>query len=189
MPGWRLHDQTLPFQLLQDEPEIIRLEVMLCIRFPLSLRNAEHLLLERGIGISHETVRDCWNRCGPMFASEVKGKRVAAMRACRRWRWHLDEIFAKINGVTHCLWPAVDQDGEVPERIVTNPRDRKAALTLLKKSMKRLKKSMKWHSRPEPIVTDRLRFCGGALKDLGRGDRRAMGRWLDNRAEDSLLPF
>ena len=68
------------------------------------------------------------------------------------------------------------------ESVVTKTRDRKAALKFLKKSMKR-------HGRPEVIVTDRLRSYGAALKELGRGDDREMGRWLNNRAENSHLPF
>jgi putative transposase len=70
----------------------------------------------------------------------------------------------------------------VLESIVTRTRDRKAALKFIRKAMKR-------HSRPESIVTDRLRSYGAALKDLGRGDDREMGRWLNNRAENSHLPF
>ena len=171
-----------PFRYFKTSPEIIRLAVMLYIRFPLSLRNVEDLLHERGIEISHETVRYWWNRFGPMFAAEIRGKRVEAMRAHRHWQWHLDEVYVKINGVTHYLWRAVDHEGEVLESIVTKKRDRKAALKFLRKSMKR-------HGRPEVIVTDRLRSYGAALKDLGRGDDREMGRWLNNCAENSHLPF
>jgi putative transposase len=171
-----------PFRYFKTSPEIIRLAVMLYIRFPLSLRNVEDLLHERGIQISHETVRYWWNRFGPMFAAEIRGKRVEAMRACRQWCWHLDEVYVKINGVTHYLWRAVDHEGEVLESVVTKTRDRKAALKFLRKSMKR-------HGRPETIVTDRLRSYGAALKELGRGDDREMGRWLNNRAENSHLPF
>ena len=170
-----------PFRYFKTSPEIIRLAVMLYIRFPLSLRNVEDLLHERGVEISHETVRYWWNRFGPMLAAEIRGKRVEAMRACRQWQWHLDEVYVKINGVTHCLWRAIDHEGEVLESFVTKTRDRKAALKFLKKSMKR-------HGRPETIVTDRLRSYGAALKDLGRGDDREMGRWLNNRAENSHLP-
>ena len=104
------------------------------------------------------------------------------MRGATHRRWHRDEVFVKINGVTHCLWRAVDHEGEVPESVVTKTRDRKSALKFLKKSMKR-------HGRPEVIVTDRLRSYGAALKDLVRGDDREMGRWLNNRAENSHLPF
>ena len=123
---------------------------MLYIRFPLSLRNVEDLLHERGIEISHETVRYWWNRFGPMFATEIRRKRVERMRGSNHWRWHLDEVFLKIRRVTHHLWRAVDDEGEVLESVVSKTWDRKAALKLLKKSMK-------WHGRPENIATDRLR--------------------------------
>jgi putative transposase len=171
-----------PFRYFKTSPEIIRLAVMLYIRFPLSLCNVEDLLHERGIEISHETVRYWWNRFGPMFAADLRRKRVDRMRGRKHWRWHLDEVFVKINGVTHYLWRAVDHEGEVLESIVTKTRDRKAALKLLKKSMK-------LHVRPESIVTDRLRSYGAALKDLGRGDDHEMGRWMNNRAANSHLPF
>jgi putative transposase len=75
---------------------------MLYIRFPLSPRNVEALLHERGIEISHQTVRYWWNRFGPMFAVEIRANVSGAMRAHRYWRWHLDEIYVKINDVTHC---------------------------------------------------------------------------------------
>ena len=65
-----------PFRYFKTSPEIIRLAVMMYIRFPLSLRNVEDLLHERGIDISHKTVRFWWNRFGPMFAAEVRRKRV-----------------------------------------------------------------------------------------------------------------
>ena len=173
--------QRSPFRYFKTSPQIIRLAVMLYIRYPLSLRNVEDLLHERGIEISHETVRFWWNRFGPMFAAEIRKRRVAGLRSSR-WQWHLDEVFVKINGDTHYLWRAVDHEGEVLESYVTKTRDRAAALKFLKKSMKR-------HGRPEVIVTDRLRSYGAALKDLGRGDDREMGRWHNNRAENSHLPF
>ena len=119
--------QSSPFRYFKTSPEIIRLAVMLYIRFPLSLRNVEDLLHERGIEISHETVRYWWNRFGPMFAAELRRKRVDRMRGRKHWRWHLDEVFVKINGATHYLWRAVDQEGEVLESFVTKKRDKKAA--------------------------------------------------------------
>jgi putative transposase len=76
---------------------------MLYVRFPLSLRNVEDLLHERGIEVSHETVRFWWQRFGPMFASEIRERPVGGMRASR-WRWHLDEVFVKVNGVQRYLW-------------------------------------------------------------------------------------
>ena len=101
--------QRSPFRYFKTSPEIIRLAVMLYIRFPLSLRNVEDLLHERGIEVSHETVRYWRNRLSPMFASELHKRRVVGMRTSR-WRWHLDEVFLKINGKTHSLWRSVDQD-------------------------------------------------------------------------------
>ena len=92
---------------------------MVYVRFPLSLRNVEDLLHERGIEVSYETVRAWWNRFGPLFAAEIRKKRVQQQRAYSNWRWHLDEVFVKINGETHYLWRAVDHEGEVLEAYVT----------------------------------------------------------------------
>ena len=155
---------------------------MMYVRFPLSLRNVEDLLHERGIDISHETIRFWWNRFGPIFAAEIRRNRVCEGRSYSNWQWHLDEVFVKINGETHYLWRAVDHEGEVLESYVTKRRDRKAALKFLRKSMKR-------HGNPEVVVTDRLRSYGAAMKVIGNANRRTTGRWLNNRAENSHLPF
>ena len=171
-----------PFKYFHSSPEIIRLAVMMYVRFPLSLRNVEDLLHERGIDISHESVRFWWNRFGPMFASEIRKKRVERLRSVPQWRWHLDEMFVKINGERHYLWRAVDHEGEVLESFVTKTRDKKAALKFLKKSMKR-------HGRPHVFVTDLLRSYGAALKEIGAAHRQETGRWRNNRAENSHLPF
>jgi putative transposase len=165
------------FRYFKTSPEIIRLAVMLYVRFPLSLRNVEDLLHERGIEISHETVRFWWNRFGPMFAAEIRRKRVQQMRAYSNWQWHLDEVFVKINGETHYLWRAVDHEGEVLESYVTKRRDRKVALKFLKKTMKRF-------GPPHVIVTDLLRSYGAAMKDIGNEQRQETGRWKNNRAEN-----
>jgi len=171
-----------PFRYFKTSPEVIRLAVMMYVRFPLSLRQVEDLLHERGINICHETVRSWWNRFGPLFAAEIKKKRSAQMRAGMQWRWHLDEVFVKINGETHYLWRAVDHEGEVLEAFVTKKRDRKAALRFLKKAMKR-------YGRPEVVVTDRLRSYRAAMKVIGNAERQETGRWLNNRAENSHQPF
>lgn len=170
-----------PFKGFHSSPEIIRLAVMLYVRFPLSLRNVEDLLHERGVEISHETVRCWWHRFGPMFASEIRKRRIESMKSSR-WRWHLDEVFVKINGERHYLWRAVVHEGEVLESFVTKTRDKKAALKFLKKTMKK-------HGRADVFVTDRLRSYGAALRDLGMSDRQETGRWVNNRAEYSHLPF
>jgi putative transposase len=117
-----------PFRYFKTSPEIIRLAVMMYVRFPLSLRNVEDLLHERGIDISHETVRFWRNRFGPILAAEIRRKRVDRMRSGTHWQWHLNEVFVRINGETHYLWRAVDHEGEVLESFVTKRRDRTAAL-------------------------------------------------------------
>jgi len=87
-----------PFKWFDSSPEVIRLVVMLYVKFPLSLRNVEDLLHEHGIDICHETVRHWWNRFGPIFAAEIRRKRVDRMRAFTHWKWHLDEVYVKIDG-------------------------------------------------------------------------------------------
>ena len=88
----------------------------------------------------------------------------------------------KVNGERHYLWRAVDHEGEVLESFVTKMRDKKAALKFLRKAMRK-------HGRPEVVVTDRLRSYGAALKEIGGTARQETGRWLNNRAENSHLPF
>jgi putative transposase len=172
--------RRFPFGYFKASYEIIRLAVILNIRFPHSLMNVEDLLHERGIEVSRETLRLWWNRVGPMFAAEIRNRRADRMRAYHQWRWHLDEFYVKIDGVTHYRRRAVDHEGEVLESVVIKPRDGKAALKLLRKSMRR-------HGQAETNVPDRLRSYGAALKYLGRGDDREMGRWINNRAGKSHL--
>ena len=148
-----------PFRYFKTSPQIIRLAVMMYIRFPLSLRNVEDLLHERGIDITYETVRFWWNRFGPMFAREIRKRRVQNQNYSN-WTWHLDEVFVKINGELHYLWRAVDQEGEVLEAYVSKRRDRKAALKFLKKTMKR-------YGKPKAVVTDRLKPYRAAMKNIG----------------------
>jgi putative transposase len=105
-----------PFRYFRTSPEIIRLAVMMYVRFPLSLRNVEDLLHERGIDVCYETIRLWWHRFGPMFAAEIRKKRAEQQRSLPQWRWHLDEMFVKINDEQHSLWRAVDHEGEVLER-------------------------------------------------------------------------
>ena len=172
-----------PFRYFNSSPEVIRLVVMMYVKFPLSLRNVEDLLHERGIDVSYETVRMWWNRFGPMFAAEIRKKRVEAMRAHTHWRWHLDEMVVKINGETHYLWRAVDQEGEVLESYATKARDMGAALKFLKKLMKRHTPTAK------KITTDGLRSYKAAMKVIGNADKQEIGRWANNRVENSHQPL
>ena len=93
-----------------------------------------------------------------------------------------ERVFVKINGETHCLWRAVDHEGEILESFVTKRRDRKAAYKFLRKIMKR-------HGGADVFVTDKLGSYGAAMKVIGNADRQETGRWLNNRAENSHQPF
>jgi putative transposase len=180
--GRRSKSKSDPFRCFNSSPEVIRPVAMMCVRFPLSLRNVEDLLFERVIDICHETVRLWWNRFGPLFAADIRSQRVSRIRGFHHWRWHLDEVFVRINGEHRCLWRAVDHDGEILESFVTKKRDKTEALKILKKALKR-------HGQPGAIVTDGLRSYPAAMRELGNLDRREMGRWKNNRAENSHLPF
>jgi putative transposase len=139
-------------------------------------------LAERGINIYHETVRLLWNRFGPMFAAEIRKKRVDRMRAHTHWRWHLYEVYVKINGEMHYLWRAVDHEGEVLESFASKTRDKAAAL-------KFIKSAMKGHGKPKAVVTDGLRSYTAAMNEIGNTDKQEVGRWINNRAENSHQPF
>ncbi len=128
------------------------------------------------------TVRFWWNRFGPMFAAEIRKKRVAHMHGYPQWRWHLDEVFVKVNGKLCYLWRAVDHEGEVLESVVTAKRDKAAAVKVLKRIMKK-------YGRPREIVTDGLRAYCAAMREVGNADRQEVGRGLNNRAENSHQPF
>ncbi len=154
---------------------------MMYFRYPLSLRQVEDLLFERGIDICHETVRFWWNRFGPMFAAEIRKRRIFH-RPYSNWRWHLDDVFGRINGETNYLWRAVDHEGEVLEVFATKRRDRKAALKFLKRAMKR-------YGRPWSIVTDRLRSYRAAMRVIGISADQTCGRWHNNRAKNSHQRF
>ena len=125
-----MHD---PFRYFNSAPEVIRLAVMMYVRSPLSLRQIEDLLCERGIDLCHETVRYWWHRVGPLCAAEIRTRRVHH-RCYSLWRWHLDEVRVRINGKTHSRWRAVDHEGEVVEGVVTKRRDRRATLEFLQRA-------------------------------------------------------
>ncbi|MBV7267536.1 IS6 family transposase [Erythrobacter ani] len=171
-----------PFKRLNSSPEVIRLVVIMYVRSPLSLRNVDDLLAEPGMDICHETARYWWNRFGPMFAADIKRQRISRMRDFRHWRWHLDEMFVKINGEMHYLGRAVDHEGQVLEGYVTKKLDKSAALNFFKKALKH-------NGRPTQIVTDGLRSYPAALDELSIEDRQEMGRWKSNRAENSQSPL
>lgn len=124
----RVKTKRGPLRYFRTAPEIIRPGVMLYVRFPLSMRNVEDLLHERGVEISRETVRFRRNRFGPMFVAAIRKKRFQVLRSFSHTRWHLDGACVRTNGMTHCSWRAVDHEGDVLEDFVSRKRDRKAAL-------------------------------------------------------------
>ena len=155
---------------------------MMYVRFPLSLRNVEDLLHERGIDICHESIRFWVDRFGPVFAREIRKRRSQAMRQHTQWRWHLDEVFVKINGVQHYPWRAIDHKGEGLEVFVTKKRDKISALKFLKKALKN-------YGAPREIVTDRLRSYRAAMNQIGNASCQVTGRYLNNLCETSHQPF
>jgi putative transposase len=104
------------------------------------------------------------------------------MRGFRHWKWHLDEMFVKISGETHYLWRAVDYEVEILESYVTKTRDKKAALTFMKKALKR-------HGSPVSIVTDGLKSYQAALRDLGAANKQVIGRHANNVVDNNHRPL
>ena len=152
---------------------------MYYVRYPLSFRQVEDILHERGVDVSHETVRFWVERFGLEFAGEIRRKRTGLQS---HWRCHMDEVFVKINGELHYLWRAIDHEGEVLECYVSKRRNKNEALKFLKKTMRK-------HGAPNEIVTDKLRSYGAALKEIQCSNLQETGIYLNNACEDSHLPF
>jgi putative transposase len=158
-------------------PEIIHQAIWLYLRFTLSFRDVEDLLAERGIMVSYETVRRWVNHFGPMIAADLRKRRPKPHTT-----WHLDEVYLKIDGRLVYLWRAVDAEGEVLDVLVQAKRNKRAALKLMRKLLK------KYGFLPENLVTDDLRSYHAAARDLGIEHRHRTGRWRNNRAENSHQP-
>ena len=157
--------------------EIIQHAVWLYFRFPLSFRDVEDLLAERGVDVSYETVRRWALKFGQAYARKLRQSRPRPTG-----RWHLDEVFVSINGKRMYLWRAVDSEGEVLDILVQPRRNKKAAFKLMRKLLKKL------GFVPEAFVTDKLPSYGAALKDLGFSKHHDFGGRKNNRAENSHLP-
>ena len=158
-------------------PVIIQHAVWLYFRFPLSFRDVEELLAERGIDVSYETVRRWGLKFGQAYARKLR-----RLRPRPDGRWHLDEMFVSINGKQMYLWRAVDSEGEVLDILVQSRRNKKAALKLMRKLLK------KQGYAPDEVVTDKLPSYGAALGDLGMDGKHVTGGRSNNRAENSHLP-
>ncbi len=156
---------------------IIQHAVWLYFRFPLSFRDVEDMLAERGIDVSYESVRRWSVKFGLDYAGTLRRSRPRP-----DGRWHLDEMFVSINGKRMYLWRAVDSEGEVLDILVQSRRNKKAALKLMRKLLK------KQGFVPDAFVTDKLPSYGAALSDLGLSKRHDFGGRKNNRAENSHLP-
>ena len=158
-------------------PVIIQQAIWLYARFTLSFRDVEDLLAERGITVSYETVRRWVNHFGSAIATDLRKRRPKPHST-----WHLDEVYIKIDGRLVYLWRAVDAEGEVLDVLVQSKRDKRAALKLMRKLLKKM------NFVPDKLVTDDLRSYGAACRDLGISHRHERGRWRNNRAENSHQP-
>lgn len=159
-------------------PEIIAHAVWLYVRFNLSLREVEEMLLERGIDVSYETVRRWTSKFGPQIARNLRRRQARPGDV-----WHLDEVVVKIAGRSFWLWRAVDQDGVTLDEILQTRRDKRAAKRLLVRLIKR------YSVVPKRIVTDKLRSYNAAKRDVAPGLDHWSHKGLNNRAENSHLPF
>jgi len=158
-------------------PEIIRYAVWLYLRFTLSYRDVEELLAERGISVAYESVRRWVIKFGPVFARNLR-----RLRPRPSGTWHLDEMVVSIQGRRMYLWRAVDAEGEVLDLLVQPRRDKKAAVKLLRKLIKKL------GFAPGELVTDKLGSYGAARRELRLSCRHEQGLRKNNRAENSHQP-
>ncbi len=165
---------TISYRNLHFPSSIIQYAIWLYARFNLSLRDVEELLAERGIEISYETIRRWVIRFGPQIARRLRRGRPRAHP-----QWHLDEMYVSIGGRWMYLWRAIDQEGEVLDVLVQARRDKRAALKLVRKLLK------KHGFAPRTIVTDKWRAYGAAFRDLGLAAWHHRAKWKNNRIEGS----
>jgi putative transposase len=157
--------------------EIISHCVWLYYRFPLSLRDVQEMMAERGVIVSYESIHQWCRKFGQSFANGLRRRRPRPGD-----KWHLDEVFIKINGKAHYLWRAVDQHGTVLDILVTSRRDAKAATRFFRKLLKGLK------YLPRVLVTDKLASYGVARRRVMPGVEHRRSKYLNNRAENSHQP-
>jgi len=157
--------------------EVVEQCVWLYFRFALSYRNIEEMMAKRGVPVTYETVREWCQKFGSVYAARLKKKRVRFGA-----KWHLDEVFLKMNGVQHYLWRAVDQNGVVIDILVQPRRDRWAALRFLRKLLHTARRA------PRVIITDKLRSYAAAKRMILPDVIHRQNRYLNNRAENSHQP-
>jgi putative transposase len=155
-------------------PPVIQHAIWLYLRFTLSYRDVEELLAERGLDLSYETVRRWVLKFGPIIARELRLRRARPSD-----RWHLDEMVVRIAGRRMYLWRAVDHEGEVLDMLVQRRRDKRAALRLMRKLLR------KQGFAPKLLTTDKLASYGAAFRRLRLACHHQQGRRANNRAENS----
>ena len=166
-----------PYRRHRFPPEIISHCVWLYFRFALSYRDGEEMMRMRGVSLTYEAVRHWCLKFGQTYANGLR------RRSPRPGdRWHLDEVFLRINGRTHYLWRAVDQDGDALDILVQRRRDKKAAKKFFRKLLNGLRYA------PRIIVTDQLRSYSAAKAEILPGVEHLRGKGLNNRAENSHQP-
>src|SRR5215210_7801277 len=158
----------------QFPSEIIRHAIWLYLRFTLSYRDVEELLAERGLDLSYETIRRWVLKFGPLLARGLRQRRPRPGD-----RWHLDEMVVRIAGRRMYLWRAVDQEGEILDILVQSRRDKRAAVRLMRKLLK------KQGFAPKRAVTDKLSSYAAAFRALHLSCRHKQGLRKNNRAENS----
>ena len=164
----------ISYRNLHFPSSIIQRAVWLYARFNLSLRDVEELMAERGVDVSYETVRRWVKRFGPLIARGLRRGRPRAHP-----QWHLDEMYVSIGGRWMYLWRAIDQNSKVLDVLVQAKRDKRAALKLMRKLLK------KHGFAPRTIVTDKWRAYVAAFRDLGLNARHHQAKWKNNRIEGS----
>ena len=166
-----------PYHRHRFPAELISHAVWLYHVFSLSFRDVELLLAERGVIVSYESVRQWCLKFGASFAGKQHRRRPRPGD-----KWHLDEVFIRIQGVLHYLWRAVHQDGVVLDILVQSRRDAGAA----KRFFNRLLKGLQYV--PRVLVTDQLGSYGVAKRDLLPDVEHRQSHYLNNRAENSHRP-
>src|SRR6267142_5057015 len=158
-------------------PETIRHCVWLDFRFSVSFRDVEELMSSRGVSVTYVTVREWCLKFGQTYANGLRRKSNRPGD-----RWHLDEVFLKINGRPHYLWRAVDQDGDILDILVQSRRDKKAAKRFFRKLLTGLRYV------PRVIITDKLKSYSAARAELMPSVKHLQQKYQNNRAENSHQP-
>jgi len=172
------HETSAPsYKRHRFPPEIIAHAVWLYFRFALSYREVEELLAERGVIATYEAVRQWCRKFGQAYANGLRRRRPRPGD-----KWHLDEAFIQINGATHYLWRAVDQDGNVLDILVQSRRNGAAAREFFRHLLKDLAYV------PRVVITDKLGSYASARRAVLPGVEHRRHEGLNNRAENSHQP-